>query len=194
MKRNLVAVTLTVIALFLAGCVVSSVYPFYTQKDLVFDPSLLGKWDSAEDPTNKFIQFLKSKDSNYLVGMKTADNETNWFEGHLFQLKNQQFLDQQFVITDSCVGFGFIREHYICKVDNETNSLHISWLRLDWLEDLLKKDNDAIRHTVVYDGDSGDTNGRIVLTAETKELQKFILKYSSDTNAFYDIQYLKAKE
>ena len=27
---------------FLAGCVVTSVYPYYTPKDLLFDPALVG--------------------------------------------------------------------------------------------------------------------------------------------------------
>ena len=158
MKKNL-GIAITAVALLLAGCVVSSVYPFYNQKDLIFDPSLLGKWDSTES-TNEYIQFLESKDSNYLISMKMSADETNWIDGHLFQLKGQQFLDQQIIMTNACVGFGFVREHFICKIDNETNSLHVSWLSLDWLTDLLKKDNGAIRHIVVYDN-SNDTKGRI---------------------------------
>jgi hypothetical protein len=41
MKRIIFRCLIPVAAL-LAGCVVTSVYPFYTQKDLVFEPALVG--------------------------------------------------------------------------------------------------------------------------------------------------------
>jgi hypothetical protein len=198
MKKPRIVFVLLAVAMLLAGCVVSSVYPFYTEKDLVFDPALLGRWDSInpqnnQEDTNEFIQFQMLGKSSYFMGMKMSDNETDWFEAHLFVLKGQLFMDDHLPVTNQCFGQGFIAEHYLCKVTNLTNSLQLGWLRLDWLDDLLQKDSHAIRHMEVYDSPD-DTNGRTVLTADTKELQKFILKYSADTNAFFEMKYVKEKE
>jgi hypothetical protein len=44
------------------------------------------------------------------------------------------------------------------------------------MAELLKEDPDAVKHTSVED--------RLVLTASTKELQAFILKYADDDRVF----------
>ncbi|HXU77052.1 MAG TPA: hypothetical protein VN794_10810, partial [Methylomirabilota bacterium] len=42
-------ILLSAAAVLLAGCVVSSVCPFYTEKDLVFEPAILGSWINQKD-------------------------------------------------------------------------------------------------------------------------------------------------
>jgi hypothetical protein len=198
MKNLKIAFVFFAAAVLLAGCVVSSVYPFYSSKDVIFDSSLLGKWNpinpkSNLEETNDPIEFRVLGTSAYLMGKKLGGDKPDWFETHLFEIQGQKFLDQSpFFVTNRCFGFGFIPEHYVCALINHTNTLQLAWLRQDWLEQLLTKDTNAIRHTVVRD--FPDSKGRIVLTAETEELQKFVLKYVNDTNAFFEIKYQKAKE
>jgi hypothetical protein len=198
MKKLKIVGALLAVAIFLAGCVVSSVYPFYTAKDLIFEPSLLGRWnpinpESNLEETNEYIQFRRLGKSSYFMGMKMSGDETNWFEAHLFETKGQQFIDHRAPVTNQCFGFGLLAEHYICKVINNTNTIRLAWLKQEWMDELLKKDAKAIRHMVVFD-EPDDSKGRVVLTAETEELQKFILKYVTDTNAFFEVKYQKAKE
>ncbi len=54
-------------ALLLGGCVVTSIYPYYTPKDLAFEPALLGDWQSTEPNanTNEFWQFEKLEGQAY---------------------------------------------------------------------------------------------------------------------------------
>ena len=47
MKKSPCAAMIAV-TLGLTGCIVTSVYPFYTAKDVAFDPSLLGGWTNVE--------------------------------------------------------------------------------------------------------------------------------------------------
>jgi hypothetical protein len=68
----------------LAGCVVMSVYPYYTLKDLTFDAGLAGRW-AKPGTTNEFWEFTAVTDKSYLV-TTADDHETNHFEGYLFQL------------------------------------------------------------------------------------------------------------
>ena len=197
MKKLHLVLALAVAGLFLAGCVVTSVYPFFTAKDIVYEPALLGRWafvdpDRKPEEPKSYVRFENLGKLNYSM-TTTTDGETNLFNANLFVIKGRRFLDHQFSISNNPVGLGYLREHFICSVAIQTNTLRLAWLREDWLEELLKNNANAIRHTVVYDS-ADDTNGRIVLTAETSELQKFILKYSGDTNAWFENKYAKETE
>ena len=78
--------------------------------------------------------------------------------------------------------------HHLLKLTRLEPSLEIQVLDYDWLTKLLEKEPKAIRHIVVPQklGENGD--GLIVLTADTAELQKFILKPEQTEGAFGKIQ------
>jgi hypothetical protein len=57
-------------------------------------------------------------------------------------------------------------------------------LNYDWLAKLLEKNPKAIRHMVLREKPGDEQGGRAVLTADTKELQRFILKYVNNKNAW----------
>src|SRR6266704_1494547 len=47
--KKLIALLLVSGAALLTGCLVTSVYPFYQQKDLAFEPALLGDWTNPKE-------------------------------------------------------------------------------------------------------------------------------------------------
>jgi hypothetical protein len=166
--------------LFFTGCVVTSLYPYYTGKDLVFDPALLGKWVEA-GTTNQppeYVQLERLGEKGYWVTLFGTD-ETNSMEAHLFRLKQQLFLDT-FPTNRS---LDYVPVHQVSKVMRIEPGLETADLNYDWLAKLLEKHPGAIRHLVLPEK-PGEEGGRIVLTADTKELQRFILKYVNDTNAW----------
>ena len=77
-----------------------------------------------------------------------------------------------------------IPAHYLFKVTHLGATLEWSMFDYEWLTKLIEKNPKAIRHTVVPNklGESGD--GLVVLTADTAELQKFILKHDKTEAAF----------
>ncbi|HLZ54392.1 MAG TPA: hypothetical protein VKS19_07950, partial [Verrucomicrobiae bacterium] len=103
----------------------------------------------------------------------------NSFEVHLFRLKAQLFVDA-FPTNRS---LDFVPVHQVSKVMQNGPVLETANLNYDWLAKLLKKNPRAIRHMMLRDN-PGDEHGRIVLTADTKELQRFILKNVNNTNAW----------
>jgi hypothetical protein len=182
LNRFAAVAALVAAGLFMAGCVVTSVYPFYTDKDLVFEPALLGDWTGTDDenPASKeFTRVERLGDQGYCA---TSFNEaqTNSIIFHLFRLKNQLFLDT--CPTNQQVDL--IQVHQVSKVMQVSPEFINASLNYKWLEELLKKNPKAIRHTVVNDKFDGDHSERIVLTADTAELQKFILKHLNNTNAW----------
>jgi hypothetical protein len=109
-----------------------------------------------------------------------SKSETNRFETHLFQLKQQKFLDLYAMERPD----NLLPVHYVFKVEQIQPTLKISVMGLDWLEKLLKENPQAVRHILVPK-EPGETNRYdVILTGDTKELQELLLKYSNDTNAF----------
>jgi hypothetical protein len=176
--------------LLVTGCVVTSVYPYYTDKDVVFETKLLGDWTDAKDSgnTNEFCRIEKFGDSGYLA-TNMGDGETNSTECHLFRLKNQLFLDT--CATNRTVEQ--IPVHQLQKVQRTASTFETTSLNYDWLAKLLEKNPKAIRHIVVTDKNDNRDDKRIVLTADTTELQKFVLKHLNDTNAWSEPSAMKIR-
>jgi hypothetical protein len=59
-------------------------------------------------------------------------------------------------------------------------------MSLDWLGKLLEKNPKAIKHIIVSEEAGTNDKKKIVLTAETPELQAFVLKYANNEDAFPD--------
>jgi len=184
-----VVATLAAAGLFLVGCVVTSVYPFYTEKDLVFDPRLLGDWvgnDEKNAKTNEFTRVERLGDKGYRAIVFT-ERETNSIICHLFRLNNQLFLDT----CPTNHSLDLIPVHQVSKVTQITPDFENAGLNYKWLEALLRENPKAIRHTIVRDEFEGKDEARIVLTADTGELQKFILKHLNNTNAWQEPSQVK---
>jgi hypothetical protein len=169
------------VSCLLVGCVVTSVYPFYAAKDVVFDQALLGDWVDAQqtDESKEFARVERLGEKGYLVTVFTP-SETNSSEAHLFRLKHQLFLD----VFPTNRSLDFVPVHQLSKVTSIDPRYEGTNLNYDWLDKLLEQKPDAIRHLVLREKPGDNQNGRIVLTADTQELQRFILKHLDNTNAW----------
>ena len=190
MKTNRIigTVALTGLALALTGCVVTSIYPYYTDKDLVIDPALLGDWVEA-GATNAPAEYARVErvgEKGYSVTTFTT-SETNSSDLHLFRLKQQLFLDE----CPTNRSLGYVPVHEVSKVTRTGPTMETASLNYDWLAKLLEKNPREIRHMVLREKPTDEKGGRIVLTADTKELQRFILKYVNNTNAWKEPSELK---
>lgn len=176
--------------LVLTGCVVTSVYPYYHPKDLVFEAALLGVWVDAKEEGDKKETWTFEQLDHRTYKLITSDgNKQTEFDARLFKLKGERFLD--------CLP----RErpdntaplHFLMRVDSLTPQFQLRLLNYDWLGKLVQKQPRAIRHTVVPkkagDGDGGD----LVLTADTDELQKFVVRHLSTSEAWSEPVALKRR-
>ena len=162
-----------------AGCIVLSVYPFYTSNDLISDPGLAGHWAKAE-ATNEIWQFTGTGEKAFLL--TTADDQTtNCFEAHMFRLELFDFLD---LLTTNRQEFQ-LPLHLISKMAHDDTNLTLSFMDYGWLAGYLETNSAALRHIAVPQEAAGTNGGNMVyLTSTTRELQKFLLKHVADTNAF----------
>ena len=175
--RTTVVIVALGLAVLMAGCV-PSLHPLFTEKDLVYDPALVGTW--AEKESEDTWTFLKSGDKAYdlIYSQKGVPAQ---FEAHQVQLGEFLFLDtypQEPGIKNDLYMIHLIPAHTFSRIWIEGNVLRLAMLDIDWLKEMIAEKKVDIAHERV--------DGGIVLTASTKELQEFFLKYADDDKAFPD--------
>lgn len=171
---------LVAVATVLAGCVVTSVFPFYFEKDLVFEPAALGDWGEAGAKSpGDYARVERAGEKSYWVTAFTT-SETNRSDAHLFRLKQQLFLD----VCPTNRSLNYVPVHQLSKVIRIEPTMETAQLNYDWLATLLEKNPKEIRHMVLRERPADEKSSRIVLTADTRELQRFIVRHMNDTNAW----------
>lgn len=186
-KKTILLVIL--LTLMVSSCLVKSLHPFYKESDVIYDPSLVGYW-LDNDSSLWTIEQLKVSSvgservvDSYKINYFEKKDEASEFEVHLFKLKGQTYVD--FIPFDVNVpdmtAFHLVPTHSIAKIEMSRDSINLKWFNESWLAGLLENNKIRISHETIKGADDS-----YILTASTEELQKFIIKYGNDPNAFKD--------
>ncbi len=178
------------LAALLGGCVpVMSLHPLYTEKDTVFEERLLGTWVDDPNSPETTWQFSRIEEPNNAYNLVFSDEEgkKGSFVAHLVGLQNQLFLDvypseppweiedpNKLELFYNC--FFLIPVHTFIKIDFNGPQLKMWSTNDEDMEKFLKEEPNAVKHTFIED--------KLILTAPTKELQNFVLKYADDKRVF----------
>lgn len=173
-----IIISLTAGAVVLAGCVVTSVSPFYTQSDLVYESGLTGNWIQARGGSE--VWRFEQSDTKAYRFTRIEERKASVMEAHAFKLQGELFLD----IHSLDQNIDVIPSHYLLRVTQLTPTLRMSQIDTTWLLGLLDKDPNAASHYVIVDEKSQDR--RVVLTGDTEELQKFVTKQLNNVEAWND--------
>ena len=183
------AKTLVVVAFLtlLAGCEPTvSLHSLLTEKDLVFDPALVGTWVGEED---KFtITFQKSGENAYELFFMGEGVTGKHFEARLGQLGRFRFLSiypKELDTKDEFYKKHLIGAHTFYRIRIDGDVLQINYLDDDWVKKMIAEKRVSIAHES-FDSD-------IVLTASTDELQNFVLMHAEDPEAFPSVEYRRQK-
>lgn len=155
------------ILIILAGCV-PSIYPLYTNKDVIFDPSLIGSW-LIEDEDETWT-FAPGDGRSYDMSV-SGDDSTAVFRAHLVELDGHRFLDvcpNPPGWSDSPYSDLMLPLHWFGPVSVVGDTMAIALIDPDDLA-ALADSGIAIPSYV-------DVHFLRVLTASTEELQKFVTK------------------
>ncbi|MDP1621211.1 MAG: hypothetical protein Q8M08_02620 [Bacteroidales bacterium] len=192
-EKNIFLISLMII--LVSGCFVKSLHPFYREKDLLFKKELLGTWtgdDSSEwkiEQNRKFSGIFKPDipENVYLITY-TDKKGTSQFIVNLFKLGNRLFLDfypEEKESSNELRSLHLVAMHTVARVDLAPDKMIIRWYNEEWLIGLFKQNKIRIAHEKVpYESGKIDDNFQVILTASTGDLQKFMLKYAEDPNAF----------
>jgi len=179
-NRILLSAILTVV---LFGCI-PSLNPLYTKNDLITNDDLLGKW--AENQSKEFWIFEKKDNTSYKLIHKEK-HEQSTFVAHLVKVGDSLFLDlfpEEPDTDDALYKLHLFPVHTFSKVILRKNELILMMFNLSWLEEGIENGTINVAHVKSSDD-------RLLLTASTKELQQFVLKYAGNNKAFMDPLELK---
>jgi hypothetical protein len=182
----------------LGGCLpVISLHPLFTEKDLAFDEKFLGTWVDDSNDTWQFSDANKPEKAYELI-FTDKEGKKGSFVAHLVKLEKRLFLDvfpNQLPSDEKDPNktqwpynnFFLIPAHTFIKINAIEPQLKLQLTEDDdKLRELLKDDPNTIENTLVED--------RLLLTASTKELQAFVLKYADDPRLFREESILTRKK
>lgn len=197
MKTKNIVLTTLILFLF-SGCVVKSLHPFCKDNEAIFKKELLGKWTGEDSATweieqgKKFSGLFKPDevDKSYLITY-TDKKGPAVFKVLLFQLGNRFFLDfypENVESSNDLMASHLVPMHTVARVDLSPGKMVIRWYNEEWLIGLFKQNKIRIAHEKIpYDNAKGkEDDYQVILTSSTEDLQKFMLKYSDEPNAFKD--------
>jgi hypothetical protein len=179
------------LSVILTGCFGLSVYPYYFENQVVFDKGLLGKWMVADDPGDHEIWTFETDETNsYKFTM--VSGETNVFSAHLFKLKGRLFID---CLKTSDVDFTVTMPlHLLAEVKQIQPRLRLCPFGEKAVTEWVTKYPLSIRHIIETNPEKDADDKRpsmAVLTADTKDLQRFFMQHVNDTNFFLPVADLK---
>ena len=192
-KRISVLAMAALLLVIMSGCLVKSLHPFYTNKDIVYRNDILGTYTDQDKGTWTIEQKLIKNGtwrpldpevtSYYLLKMVDQKKRTITFRGVLFKLDNNLYVDFYLEKSDDrddetdLFAMHVLGVHTVARVTITKNELHLNWYNEKWLSDLFKENKIRLAHEKLDDDN-------IVLTASTQELQKFMKKFANDPKAF----------
>mgnify|MGYP001558521172 FL=1 len=122
---------------------------------------------------------------------ETSKEIVSKFDAYLVKLDKFLFLDifpKEPEIKGVMYKFHLIPVHTFWRVWIEGDILRLATLNYDWFKDMAKSKKISIPHERLDEHLAerlgGGTNSIILLTASTKELHEFVVKYAEDNKAF----------
>ena len=210
MKRILLA---ALILFSFTGCFLKSVHPLVAEDDAVLLNNLEGTWLDGDElwtfvhntanvsnydfsvldenyemdivdsvKISNEYQFSDTVEGNlYLVlyqDLDSPEEEISLLIGSVGKIGNDFYLD---LTPFSLEGESLMMDHYFpihtfSRISVEGESLNIEFFQSDWIKDLIESNRVRIKHE--------KTEDEILITASTRELQKFVEKYAADEKAF----------
>jgi hypothetical protein len=166
----------------LTGCI-PSVFPFYTERDLVSNPRLIGRWEATREAEElRKWEFEPGPATNYLLSVTDREGKAGRFNARLFRLRDATFLDLSpsecaFATNQTdLVACSVFPGHLLVRVEETDPGLKLAFFDFDWLGKYLQEHPAALAHHREDD--------RIVLTAGTADLQRFVLDHLAEGQLF----------
>lgn len=133
-------------------------------------------------------QLTKKSDTYYVMSYYEDDEKVASFKAHLVKIGEDYFIDmlpKGGLDDDNGATENYFPVHTFLKFKLDNDHLEIKMFDQSKLKDLFKSNLIRLRHEIVDD--------KVLITAQPKEIQKFLEKYSRDESVFEDITvYTKA--
>jgi hypothetical protein len=200
MRQLMLFLTCAVAAVML-GCV-PSLQPLVTdEKELIFEPNLVGTWIKPDSRTSFKLEKGVAKaadnsapttgeggDKAYTITATDDDGNVAKLVGGLVRLDNTLFFNTT-VLDSGVKGFTschMLPVHLFTRITLDGDTLTYATLDAEWMKKQHAEKKLAIRHELV--------NDTVVLTASTPEIREFLRKNAGNPDAFQKPTELKRKK
>ena len=167
----IMALCLTAVLLAMCGCFPQSIHPLYTDKDVVFEEKLIGKWFSDEG----IWEFSEGDEKEYSLRILEGpgDKEGSYI-AHLVKLENMLFMDiypgeKTLEQLQEFYRIHLLPVHTFAKVECIDGQFKIRFMDAEKVSDLLEENPEILKHE--------RTEDVFVLTDATEKLQEFIVDH-----------------
>jgi hypothetical protein len=196
MKRMLGFTMIVLGALLLGACTPASLNPLASKEAVVVEPRIVGEWERTDAKGDRTTIGVEDAGEETYKGKlvytrakpkpEESKEETVRFRFQLVKLSDQLFADvsadKDAAAFHSGDAIFAMPVHAVVKVDVAADSLGISMMSAEWLDKLLKADDNAIAHAHVKENPPFLIP--TVITASTQDLQAFVKKHAADEKAF----------
>ncbi len=187
----------------LAGSCIPSLFPLYTQDDIIFDKGIEGAWDGGDigvctiekleyHPNSSFMdpdwteldEDSDPENIHYRLTVKKVfekDTSEVGFLMHLFRLGDYMYANFYPDSYETEHGFLFwhmVQTNTFTQIEIFNERFELRAFDPVFLENLIKDSRIRISHVSM--------GGKILITAPTEDLQKFVLKYSDEDGALME--------
>ena len=199
MKKAAIILGFTFIIIFLSSCL-TTVHPIFTEKDLVYEPKLIGVWNAEKEGNKEKVtisnlstessvelpgNISRIKQKGYLISYEHEHSDIPdrfiaflsrigkylYFDYYPAYKKHDQYIDEFF-------GVHMVKMHTAFRVEIlNDGSFELSQLDGSYVNNLIDQKKIRISHETGADGN-------VVITAATSELQQYLIKYSDDPEAY----------
>src|SRR5579872_4650100 len=139
-----------------------TLHALYTKDTQVFDPSIEGKWENAD---NSMVVSRNGDHYEVLLQAKPVHGEPTKFELHLLDIQGVRFADLE---AADQIG------HMLLRVRTAGGQLQVAFMDSKWLRDAVPHD----------DADIELGRKQAILTVPTPELKKLVAKYAREERAY----------
>ncbi|MBO9204771.1 MULTISPECIES: hypothetical protein [Niastella] len=199
MKTKIILLLAVIVIFILPGCVYS-LYPLYTNNDLVYDSKLEGVWS---EPGSKDVWKFENLFQHELAPYKgkeraekenfkkqfinkntylltyTENGETKKMQVNMAKLDDNLFLDifpESLNLKNSFFEDLYVPVHTYAKIKMVGDRFELYFINTELLNKLLEQNTIRIKHESL--------DYYKIITASTEDLQKFIKKYADREDLF----------
>ncbi len=173
-----------VLFILLAGCIVQSFYPFYTDRSKVTMPQLQGEWDAV-------VAFGEKQEATNIPPWQFTGDQIWAYDPNalrsrihvtFFTVGKQLFCDSIAADTTETTPWYWAWHtrgvHTVTKVETNADLLTFRPLDLDWLTNSIATGKVSLPY-LTQPGDVWP-----LFTAKPADWEKFLTKYANNTDAF----------
>ena len=179
MNKKLLSCGIVIVAT-VAGCI-PSLNPAYKEENLIFKSQFVGVWSQPNSKAK--WNFAKRDDKSYTLAYQDEEGRQGRFIGHLANIEGTLFLDlfpeEANGAANGFYKFHMVPIHTIYLVRETEPGLKMAAIDYRWLEKYLAEHGDEIA-TATFDG-------RKMITAQTADVQKFLLKHKGEFRGDFNL-------